>query len=143
MFLTNIFSQFVRAKLCFVLCFKLLTEDCMIFLFLISVKDRICNSRNVGILTCPPPATAAPYTSPYTTTLKHGTELGINITESVVTDKSETVSKLRRSEAELTGTIITGETTTATTRPGSTQNETKRGKRMGENDKVVKMRKSM
>ncbi|XP_015780708.1 PREDICTED: uncharacterized protein LOC107358622 isoform X5 [Acropora digitifera] len=49
--------------------------------------DRICNSRNVGILTCPPPVTTAPYTSLSTTTLTHGPDLGINITESVMTDK--------------------------------------------------------
>ncbi|XP_015762181.1 PREDICTED: uncharacterized protein LOC107341287 [Acropora digitifera] len=106
--------------------------------------DRICNSKNVGILTCPPPVTPAPYTSPYTTTLTHRTQQRINITESVVTDKSETVSKLPRTEGELTGTVpgITGEKTTETTWPGSTKNEAKRGKRMGENDEFVKMRKT-
>ena len=146
MFLTHTFSQFVIAKLSFVLCFKLLTEDCIFFLFWTSVKDRICNSRNVGILTCPSPATAAPYTSPNTTTLTLGTELGINITESVIRDKSETVRMLPTvtTEAELrTGTlIIAGEKTTETTKPGSTKNEAKRGKCISENE-VVEMRKSM
>ncbi|XP_074610896.1 uncharacterized protein LOC141865492 isoform X2 [Acropora palmata] len=84
--------------------------------------DRICNSRNVGILTCPPPATTAPYTSPDTTTLTHGTA---------------TEAQLR------TGTvIIAGEKITETTKPGSTKNAAKRGKRTGENDEVVDMRKT-
>ncbi|XP_015780707.1 PREDICTED: uncharacterized protein LOC107358622 isoform X4 [Acropora digitifera] len=76
--------------------------------------DRICNSRNVGILTCPPPVTTAPYTSPSTSTLTRGTELGINITESVVADKNETKSKIPRTETKPTGTIITGKNTTET-----------------------------
>ena len=89
--------------------------------------------------------TPAPYTSPYTTTLTHRTQQRINITESVVTDKSETVSKLPRTEGKLTGTVpvITGEKTAETTWPRSTKNETKQRKRMGENDEFVKMRKSM
>ncbi|XP_067026866.1 uncharacterized protein [Acropora muricata] len=103
--------------------------------------DRICNSRNVGILTCPPPATTAPYTSPNTTTLTHGTELGINITKSVIRDKSETVRTLPTTEAKLrTGTvIIAGQKITETTKPGSTKNAPKRGKRSSENDEVVEM----
>ncbi|XP_067026264.1 uncharacterized protein [Acropora muricata] len=130
--------------------------------------DRICNSRNVGILTCPPPATAAPYTSPSTSTLTRGTELGIDITESVVapplattapytspdittltqtqqriqitksvvTNKSETVSncKLPRTESKLKETIVTGEKATETTRARSTKNEAKRGKCIAENE---------
>ncbi|XP_015748970.1 PREDICTED: uncharacterized protein LOC107328763 isoform X2 [Acropora digitifera] len=97
--------------------------------------DRICNSRNVGILTCPPPATAAPYTSPDITTLTQ-TEQRVNITESVVTYKSETLSstKLPRTESKPTGTTRTGEKTTETTRARSTKNETKRGKRIAENE---------
>ncbi|XP_067028407.1 uncharacterized protein [Acropora muricata] len=79
--------------------------------------DRICNSRNVGILTCPSPATTAPNTSPDTITLTQ-TEQRSNITESVVTDKSETVSKLPRTDSW----------------PGSTNNEAKRGKRIAENE---------
>ncbi|XP_067028755.1 uncharacterized protein [Acropora muricata] len=89
--------------------------------------DRICNSRNVGILTCPPPETTAPYTSPNTTTLTLGTELGINITE------------IPRTETKLTGTIITRENITEAARPGSTKNETKRGKCICENDEVVEV----
>ena len=49
-------------------------------------------------------------------------------------DKSETVRKLPRTESKLTGTIITGEKTTETTRPGSTKNEAKRGKCLPENE---------
>ncbi|XP_044164745.1 uncharacterized protein LOC122947298 [Acropora millepora] len=79
--------------------------------------DRICNSRNVGILTCPSPATTAPNTSPDTITLTQ-TEQRSNITESVVTDKSETVSKSPRTDSW----------------PGSTNNEAKRGKRIAENE---------
>ncbi|XP_067026862.1 uncharacterized protein [Acropora muricata] len=107
--------------------------------------DRICNSRNVGILTCPPPATTAPYTSPNTTTLTHGTELGINITKSVIRDKSETVRTLPTTEAKLrTGTvIIAGQKITETTKPGSTKNAPKRGKRSSENDEVVEMCKTL
>ena len=122
--------------------FELLTEDCIIFLFWTSVKDRICNARNVGILTCPPPATAAPYTSPDITTLTQ-TEQRINVTESVVTDKSETVSltKVPRTESKPAGTTRTGEKTTETTRARSTKNdhEAKLGRRIAENE----MRKSM
>ena len=105
--------------------------------------DRICNSTNVGILTCPAPATTAPYTSPNTTTLTLGTELGINITESVVAHKNETKSEIPRTETKLTGTIITRENTTEAARPGSTKNETKWGKCICENDEVVEVCKSM
>ncbi|XP_044164739.1 uncharacterized protein LOC114965605 isoform X2 [Acropora millepora] len=128
--------------------------------------DRICNSGNVGILTCPPPVTTAPYTSPSTSTLTHGPELGIDITESVVapppattapytspdtttltqtqqrikitksvvTNKSESVSKLPRTESKLKETTVTGEKATETTRARSTKNEEKRGKRIAENE---------
>ena len=85
----------------------------------------------------------APYTSPNTTKLTHGTELRINITESVVTDKNETVSKLPRTETKLAETITTGEKTTERARPGSAKNEAKRGNSVCENDEVVEMRKSM
>ncbi|XP_067026868.1 uncharacterized protein [Acropora muricata] len=61
--------------------------------------DRICNSRNVGILTCPPPATAAPYTSPDTTTLTQ-TEQRINITERVMADKNETISEIYQEQKQ-------------------------------------------
>ncbi|XP_044164746.1 uncharacterized protein LOC114965606 isoform X1 [Acropora millepora] len=101
--------------------------------------DRICNSRNVGILTCPPPATTAPYTSPNKTTLTHGTKLDINNTEPVVAYKNETKSEIPRTETKLTGTIITRENTTEAARSGSTKNETKRGKCICENDEVVEM----
>ena len=95
-------------------------------------------------MTCPPPATTAPYTSLTTTTLTHGTELGrFNITESVITDKSETVRKLPTTVAELRKVIIAGEKVTEATRPGSTKNAANRGKRIGENDEVVEMCKSM
>mgnify|MGYP006964535778 FL=1 len=119
--------------------------------------------------------TTAPYTSPSTSTLTHGTELGINITESVVADKNETKSEIPRTETKPTGTIITeknttetvitdksetvrklpatvaelrtaiiaGEKVTETTRSGSTKTAPKRGKRIGENDEVVEMCKSM
>ncbi|XP_067028752.1 uncharacterized protein [Acropora muricata] len=101
--------------------------------------DRICNSGNVGILTCPPPATTVPYTSSSTTTLTLGPDLGINITESVMTDKSETVRKLPTTVAELRTAIIAGEKVTETTRPGSAKTAANRGKRIGENDEVVEM----
>ena len=57
-------------------------------------------------------------------------------------DKNETVRKLPRTESKLTGTITTGEKMSETIWPGSTKNEAKRGKRMRENDEVVKMHKS-
>ena len=95
-------------------------------------------------MTCPPPATTAPYTSLTTSTLTHGTKLGrFNITESVITDKSETVRKLPTTVAELRKVIIAGEKVTEATRLGSTKNAAKRGKRIGENDEVVEMCKSM
>ena len=58
-------------------------------------------------------------------------------------DKKETKSEIPRTETKPTGTIITGENTTEAARPGSTKNETKRGKRICENDEVVEMCKSM
>ena len=87
--------------------------------------------------------TTAPYTSPDTKTLTHRTQQRINITESVVTDKSETVRKLPTTVAELRTAIIAGEKVTETTRPGSTKTAANRGKRIGGNDEVVEMCKSM
>ncbi|XP_029181703.2 uncharacterized protein [Acropora muricata] len=100
--------------------------------------DRTCNSKNIGILTCPPPATTKPHTtSRHTTMLTRGNNLGINKPNPTVPDKSVTQSKSTRAQANQRRTKITRERTTETTRPASPTNEATQENRIGESGEVA------
>ncbi|XP_015765256.1 PREDICTED: uncharacterized protein LOC107344149 isoform X4 [Acropora digitifera] len=102
------------------------------------LMDRTCNSKNIGILTCPPPATTRPHTTPpYTTMSKHGNNLGINTPNPTVPEKSVTQSKSTRTQANQRRTKITRERTTETIRPASPTNEATQENRIGESGEVA------
>ncbi|XP_074616004.1 uncharacterized protein LOC141875592 isoform X2 [Acropora palmata] len=87
--------------------------------------DRICDSTNVGVLTCPLPTTTAPHTaSPYTN-LTHGTDPGNNTTVPIMTNRSVAPSKSAGKEENPT-TTTSSTTTTTTTTTKTEENETER-----------------
>ena len=140
----------------FVHCFEFLTGECIIFLLWTFVKDRICDSTNVGVLTCPLPTTTAPTTttttaphtaSPYTN-VTHGTDPRNNTTVPIMTNRSVAPSKSSGKEENPTTTTTTTSTTKTTTKTEESETENsasaqKQGERIGENHEVVELQNCM
>ena len=121
------------------------------FSVVIFFKDRICNSTNVGVLTCP--TTAAPHTtSPYTTsphTTTHGTNPGNNTTVPIMTNRIVAPCESAGKEENPTTTITTM-VENETRENGSEernsflgQKKQKQEERIGENHEVVELQNCM
>ncbi|XP_067052185.1 ephrin-B3-like [Acropora muricata] len=115
--------------------------------------DRICDSTNVGVLTCPLPTTTAPTTttttaphtaSPYTN-VTHGTDPRNNTTVPIMTNRSVAPSKSSGKEENPTKTTTSTTKTTTKTEESETENSVsaqKQGERIGENHEVVELQNS-